>query len=323
MDRHVVFDFFSDSKETAITKLSGYLHIPQSKIEQALKYDCTPESFINELRIDLSAHDSSAVSVVGRHVTTSAEDELLSFHKNGLLDLRTSLQGDTPLSRFLKSHKIQIDVDRKRFDYGRRSVPIEGRKNPNHICFMGREAPCSWLFGCDAFQKLGVLNAKLYELGATLEFFVAGTIEEMLGYTTVSRCPEILDTIDQFVAKMNSPYGQCMYPLCYDWMAQYPNCYVVEFKCLLSDMDTYAPINYLDAYSEIKGCFNWRHITYDDYYEHRIPQRVFDNRYLISRVIDVYIYSGSEQYGSLQPGLSIHPEALKVYRVVEDKLVPL
>ena len=180
MERHVVFDFFSDSKETAITKLSGYLHIPQSKIEQALKYDCTPESFINELRIDLSAYDSSAVSVVGRHVTTSAEDELLSFHKNGLLDLRTSLQGDTPLSRFLKNHKIQIDVDRKRFDYGRRSVPIEGRKNPNHICFMGREVPCSWLFGCDAFQKLGVLNANCMNWGQPLSFLLLEQLKKCL-----------------------------------------------------------------------------------------------------------------------------------------------
>ena len=38
MERHVVFDFFSDSKETAIIKLSDYLHIPESKIGQALKY---------------------------------------------------------------------------------------------------------------------------------------------------------------------------------------------------------------------------------------------------------------------------------------------
>lgn len=188
---------------------------------------------------------------------------------------------------------------------------------------MGREVPCTWSFGCETFQKLGVLDVKLYELGATLEFFVAGTTEEMLDYSTVSRCPEILDTIDQFLAKMKSPYGQCMYPLCYDWVAQHPNCYVIEFKCPLSDMDTYAPINYLEAYDEIKGCFNWSHITYDDYYERRIPQRVFDNRYLISRIIDVYIYGGSEQYGSLQPGLSVSPDALKIYRVAEDKLVLL
>lgn len=323
MDSNIVFDFFSDSKAATIAKLSGYLHIPSNTIENVLTYDCSVESFINELRLDLSAYDSSTVSVVGRHVTTATEEELTSFHKNGLLNLRASLQKDTPLSRFLKSHKIQIDVDRKYFNYNRRSIPIEGRKYSDHKCFMGRESPCTWSFGCEAFQKLGILDVKLYELGATLEFFVAGTTEEMLGYSTVSRCPEILDSIDQFLAKMKSPYGQCMYPLCYDWMAQHPNCYVVEFKCLLSDMDTYSPINYLEAYDEIKGCFNWSHITYHDYYERKIPQRVFDNRYLISRVIDVYIYGGYEQYGSLQPGLSIPPEALKIYRVVEDKLVPL
>lgn len=323
MNNNIVFDFFSDSKATTIAKLSAYLHISQSAIEKALVYDCSAESFINELRVDLSAYDSSAVSIVGRHVTTSTEEGVLSYYKNGLLNLRASLQGDTPLSQFLKRHKIQIDVDGRRFNYNRRSIPIEGRKYSDHKCFMGRETPCTWSFGCDAFQKLGVLDVKLYELGATLEFFVAGTLEEMIGYSTVSHCPEILDTIDQFLSEMKNPYGQCVYPLCCDWMELYQNCYVVEFNCLLSDLDTYAPVDYLGAYDRIKGCFNWSHITYDDYYERRVPQRVFDNRYLISRVIDVYIYGSEEQYGSLQPGLSIPPEALKIYQVNGNELIPL
>lgn len=54
-----------------------------------------------------------------------------------------------------------------------------------------------------------------------------------------------------------------------------------------------------------------------------MTKRVFDNRYLISRVIDVYIYGSEEQYGSLQPGLSIPPEALKIYQVNGNELIPL
>ena len=70
----------------------------------------------------------------------------------------------------------------------------------------------------------------------------------------------------------------------------------------------------------MKGCFIWSKITYDDYYERRVPQRVFDNRFLINRLIDVYIYGSSEQYGSLLPGLSIAPDALRIYRVENNQL---
>lgn len=323
MDNNIVFNFFSDSKATAISKLSNYLQRPEDAIQGALEYGCSLASFINELRVDLSACDSSDVYIVGRHVTTSSEEEIVSFHKSGLLNLRSSLQEETPLSVFLKRHKIQIDVDRKLFSYNRRTIPIEGKKNSDHKCFMGRETACTWSLGCEALEKLGILHTKLYELGATLEFFVAGTLEEMLEYSTVSRCPEILDTIDQLIEKLNKSYGSCTYPLSFDWISQHPNCYVIEFKCMLSDMETFDPINYLDAYDDLKDCFVWSNISYNDYYNCRVPQRVFDNRYLISRIIDVYVYGGREQYGSLQPGLSISSDALKMYLVDEDELISL
>lgn len=155
----------------------------------------------------------------------------------------------------------------------------------------------------------------------TLEFFVAGSLEEMLEYSTVGRCPEILDTIDQLISTMKNPYAPCTYSLCYDWISQHSTCYIVEFETLLPNMDTFNPINYMDAYNEIKGCFTWSKIAYNDYCEHRVPQRVFDNRFLINRLIDVYIYGSSEQYGSLLPGLSIAPDALKIYKVENNRLV--
>lgn len=323
MSNNIVFNLFLDSKATAIEKISTYLHLSQVAVERALVYGCSVESFINELRIDLSAFDSSSVGLIGRHVTTSTEEELRSFADKGLLNLRRSLQEDTPLSRYLRKHNVRIDVDRKLFHFNSRTIPIEGKKYSDHKCFMGHEKACGWTFGCEALQKLAVLDSKLYDLGATLEFFVAGTLEEMLAYSTVSRCPEILDTIDQLIASIRNPYARCAYPLCCDWMSKHSTCYVMEFLCTLSDLETYNPINYLDAFQQIKGCFTWSNVTYDDYYERRVPQRVFDNRYLINRIIDVYVYGYGEQYGSLQPGLSIAPETLKKYKVDGHQLVEL
>lgn len=323
MEKNIIFDLFSDSKETVITKICNYFNVSRLDVEKALGYGCSAESFINDLRINLNAFDSSKVSIIGRHVTTSTDEDIGSFFENGLYDLRLSLQEQTPLSHFLSKHHIQVNVDKHKLYWGKKVIPIEGKKHSDHICFMGRDSICSWYSGCETLQKLGVLYSKLYSLGATLEFFVGGTLDEMLNYSTVSHCPEILDTIDQIISSIKNPYGRCMFPLCYEWASLYRNCYIIEFESILSNMDTYNPISYLEAYNQIKGCFNYSDITYNDYYERRIPQCVFDNKYLIERIIDIYVYGYGEQYGSLQPGLSIKPDAIKIYSVQNNQLVAL
>ena len=69
---HFVFNFFSDKKETVIANLSAYLGRNRLDVEKALEYGCSVESFIDDLHLDLNALDSSNVSIIGRHVTTSA-----------------------------------------------------------------------------------------------------------------------------------------------------------------------------------------------------------------------------------------------------------
>lgn len=322
MDK-ITFNFFSDSREMVISKLAAYLGISQSSIKETLKDGCSAESFINDLHINLRAFDSSNVCIIGRHVTTATDSSINSIAEKGLLNLKRSLQENTPLSEYLRSQKIQIDVDNGLIYINGKSIPIESRKGSDHVCFRGKKTVCSWSFGCEAFEKLTMLANKLYHLGATLEFFVAGTLDEMLGYSTVKHCPEILDTLDQLVSAIHSPYGQCTYPLCCGWATEDKNCYVVEFPNILSNMETYNPINYLEAFREIKGCFAWSNISYDDYYEHRIPQRVYDNRFLIDTIISVYVYCSREQYGSLQPGFSVAPELLNIYRVDDGQLIAI
>lgn len=322
MDK-ITFNFFLDSKDVVVEKLATYLGLSTSSVAKALEYGCSSESFINDLHINLRVPDSSKVFITGKHVTTASEDSLRSITEKGLLDLRRALQDDTPLSEYLRRNRIIIDIDNRIIHIKKKHIPIEEKKGIDHICFMGRDTVCSWYSGCEAFQKLVILADKLYDLGATLEFFVAGTLDEMLEYSTVSRCPEILDTVDQLISSINHPYGQCTYPLCCGWTAEHKNCYIIEFENALIDMETYNPINYLDAFRDIKKCFTWSDITYDDYYERKIPQRVFDNLFLIEKVISIYVYHSNEQYGSLQSGLSVAPERLQVYRVDNNQLIAI
>ena len=138
----------------------------------------------------------------------------------------------------------------------------------------------------------------------------------------MSHCPEILNTIDQLISSVNNLY-ECTYPLSYAWVQKYPVCYVIQFSCPLSEMETYNPISYLDAFNQIKGCFKWSNITCEEYYAHRVPQRVFDNRYLIQLFLDVYIYAMKEQYGSLQPGSSIPPHNLEIFKIENNGLASI
>lgn len=321
MDNNVIFNLFSDSKTVAIEKICSYFNLPPREVENSLIDGCSADSFINEFRINLNSFDSSNIHFVGRHITTANERTLCSFREKGLWDLHSSLQSETPLSNFLKNFKIQIDIENKIFKFNKRSITIEGNKDFEHVCFMGRDATCRWSCGCEAFQKLAILHHKIYDFEATLEFFVAGGLDEMLGYSTISHCPEILDTIDQLISSVCRPYALCTYPLCYKWTEEHPDCYLMEFEVSLSHMETYNPINYIEAFSEIKNCFNWSNISFEDYCEHTISQRVFDNIYLINKIINAYVYNDREQYGSLLPGLSISPNELKIYKVSGKELI--
>ena len=146
MKDKIIFNFFEDSRTNAVEKLANYFELPLTDVKTELLYGCSVESFIQTFKIDLHAYDSSQVSIVGRHITTSSEDELQSFYKKGLLDLKTALSEDTPLFRLLKEHNVHIDVDGKLFTFNGKSIFIESTKTSEHKCFMGHKHVCGWRY---------------------------------------------------------------------------------------------------------------------------------------------------------------------------------
>lgn len=316
-----LFNLFLDTKQDAIEKIANYFKLNRQQVDETLTNGCTNASFIDKFKIDLSKYDSSRLHFVCRHVTTSNDEEIDSFFSAGLLNLKDALQFETPLSRFLRRHQITIDVDERKILYNGQAYPIDFDKNENHKCFRGNDRMCSWYLGYECFQKISSLYHKLYRMGGTLEFFLAGTLEEMLDYSTISKCPEILNTIDQITLSLNGGFGQCEYPLCRSWMRSHENCYIVEFESAMTNMETYNPIDYEGAYGEIKECFNWSGISYYDYCARRVSKRVYDNLFLINQIIDVYEYHSLQQCGSLNAGISIDSRNLKIYQVKNKSLV--
>lgn len=108
--------------------------------------------------------------------------------------------------------------------------------------------------------------------------------------------------------------GTTAYKMSYAWRKEKNKCYVLEFSVPLNNMETFAPIDFNGAWSEIKDCLIQSGYNSDDYYAHLIPQNVLDNMIFIRWFISIYFYD-SEELGSLLPGLSVIPGKVKVIEI--------
>lgn len=319
----ITFDFFNDSSTELIEKFCEYFNLDKETVgDYFIRVNpdiLTPETLVRRFGLKLDEYDSSQLQIVCRHMTTSTEDEIHSFVDKGILDLRTMLQEDTPLSEFLLQHKIKVNVDEHKIEIAGKSYPILSSEEVCPECYNGRERICTGYSRCESFQKLTHLASKLYYYDATVECFIHATLEEMKRYSTIDRCPEILNTLDDVRSAIKGQFSTT-YNLCYDWMAKKKNCYVLEYATRWSEMETFAPINYRDAYREYESLLYSCGFDFTDYMEETIPKRVYDNITFLRRFVSIYFYN-AEEYGSLLAGNSVPPETLKIFEVIENDLV--
>lgn len=88
-------------------------------------------------------------------------------------------------------------------------------------------------------------------------------------------------------------------------------CYILEFPVQLSNMETYAPIDYDRAWDEICDSLEQSSYNYDDYYERLIPQNVLDNMVFLKWFIGIYFYD-SEELGSLLPDKCVELDEIRI-----------
>ena len=319
----ITFDFFNNSLTELVEKFCEYFKLDKKTVEDYFSRvnpdTLTPEILVRKFDLKLNEYDSSQLQIVCRHMTTSTEDEIYSFVDKGILDLRTMLQENTPLSQFLLEHKIKVDVDGHKIEIKGKNYPILSNQEVCPECYNGRERICTGYSRCESFKKITYLATKLYYYDATVECFIHATLDEMKRYSTIDRCPEILNTLDDVRSAVNGQYSPT-YNLCYDWMAKKKNCYVIEYASRWSEMETFAPINYRDAYREYESLLYSCGFDFTDYMEETIPKKVYDNITFLRRFISIYFYN-VEEYGSLLAGNSVPPEALKVFEVRKNDLV--
>lgn len=319
----ITFDFFNDSSTELVEKFCEYFKLDKETVEDyfiSVNPDIlTPETLVKKFDLKLNEYDSSQMQIVCRHMTTSTEDEIHSFMDKGILDLKTMLHEDTPLSRFLLEHKIKVNVDEKKIEIKGKTYPILSNQEVCPECYNGRERICTGYSRCESFKKLTYLASKLYYYNATVECFIHATLDEMKRYSTVDRYPEILDTLDNVRSAANGQFSTT-YNLCYDWMDKKRKCYVLEYASRWSEMETFAPINYRDAYREYESLLYSCGYDFTDYMEENIPKKIYDNITFLRRFISIYFYN-AEEYGSLLAGDSVSPDTLKVFEVRGNDLV--
>jgi len=310
----IKFDFYNANKELWLQNFCQAFSLNQKDVREffrnSIDSDITPNNIVSIFNPNLKHYDSSSIEIICRHMTTTNDIEISNFKKVGLLDLRNVLRINSPLSQYMHQNGISIDIDNKEIQINDIKYPITLHGEPCQKCIKKLTKRCQSFEKCNLRRALDTLGLKLYEYGATLEFFIHATIEQMKRYSSISSCPEILQTLDKIVAAIRNAPNH--YDLSYEWARNHPKCYMIEFPAKLSDMETYAPIDYQSAYEEYGTCIVKSGYTYDDYiYERdKIPQNVFDNMVFLRWFISIYAFD-SEQLGSLLPGISAPTDKLK------------
>lgn len=97
-------------------------------------------------------------------------------------------------------------------------------------------------------------------------------------------------------------------------MNESTKCFLIEFPVRLHEIETYSPIDYEGAWSEIRGCLEKSGFSRYEYLTHKISRNVFGNMVFLKWFVSVYFYD-SKEIGSLLPGCYVQPDKLKCVEV--------
>lgn len=321
----ILFDFFNDSPDELLEKFAQYFLIDINELKYFfLKTDydeITPILLVKTFNLDLKRFNSRHISIVCRHMTTGNELVLNSFKELGILNLKEMLQQSTPLSIFLQEHGITVNVEDSTIKIKDNEYPILQKKETCDNCYMGGNEICSGYSRCELFEKISVLAVKLYVYDATVEFFINASISQMKAYSSIDKYPEILETLENIRLKTKT-IPKTKHHLGWDWTDDKNDCFILEFPTILTDMETFAPMCFEEGYKEVRDCLDFSGYSYSDYNNLSVSQNFFDNYYFINKFISIY-FQNSEEYGSLLPDMSVSPDGIRYYKIVDNNLIKL
>lgn len=196
-DSSIIFNFFeSDCKP----ELCQHFSIDPQKLDATLKRYDVDDIFdiIDELEINLETPIDN-VQVIWYHLTTTVDSEITSFYQHGFLPLCDMLTKDTALHHFLSDHHIYFDLTQHRMIFDNHQIKLCAAKN--------------YLMANELERAIDDLYTRIYEHHGEIEGFL--WTSNILSYSCIWRCPEILMRIDNILN--NISYANQRDSLQSDW----------------------------------------------------------------------------------------------------------
>ncbi|WP_022757452.1 hypothetical protein [Butyrivibrio fibrisolvens] len=217
--------------------------------------------FCESFDFKLDGLDISSNELVCRHITTTFDD-CKSFSNNGFMSLIELLKTDSILNVFLKENGVVIDIDKMTLKY----------KDNTEVSLAQDD--------CGNLKKLSRLSIALNHDKGEVEAFYCGDLANMLGYSTVSKHPEVLEKIDGAISEL---YGKDVESFSDKWIKQGPRTFMIEFSVPINN------ISYCTGKSE-SGMWNYKAYIQGTYeYINSYPQSAVINKWLINSMLNCLV----------------------------------
>lgn len=193
-----------------------------------------------------------------KHITTAFDDGE-SIRRRGLLPLNILLEEDSAIHTFLKENGVEVFPSRYLLRVNENSYSIPPSYDQ---CASGE------------WEKYVFLSPRLYHDRGEIEAFISGEGQEMISYSTVGHCPEIISTINTTINEITRM------DLCLEekWIERNPKTFIIDFDVKISDLSYNSMMgskhDFPDLYRKYSAYFEEEH--FDD------VEQLWQNEWIIS-----------------------------------------
>lgn len=272
--------------------------------------------FIEKFKIDLEHRYHKDTLLTCRHVTTTCDD-LKLLKEKGLLNLKQMLGEETPLSKFLLEQGVTIKVEEKALIFNGTVYPILKSNEECGPCIF-EAYDCQSIFttkptykGCDYRNALSLLHSKLYHDKCEIEVFLDAEVSDIYEYDSIRYSPEILNTIEQILGF----YDGKTYNLQDKWR-DLPNnhYYILEFDVPMEVFDSATTQSTYEWYWDIEEIIEQCGYSEFDFENDKISPQFFLNLFLLTNLVDKFIWGDAKKFGQLLPETTITGDSVRVIR---------
>ena len=274
------------------------------------------------LKLDEINVVDNELEFLGKIVSTTIDD-CNHLKKNGLIPIDVLLEQHSPIQQHLKSHHIELYPSTHELFYMGKRYFIPSFGQDCDWCAYS-ENECRYAksqyknISCPYLNSISRLGTKLYSDNAEIEMFLVSPREKMLSYSTVSKHPEILYTIEKFIADFFMKSEN----ICLTWKNKKQYSYIISCQVKYEDMSYRG--EYVDSHcvSEALNIFS----DYEKYCKknycdiNQIPKCFWDNVWIINTCLSVIGSFGeihSEIYAGIKHEIEIPFDKLSIEIIQE------